>query len=64
MAMGPGVCLEYGGMKRYKGGSAHKATNAGKKSTNTPNVLLVIIALSLVCLFFSPYTLTELMSSM
>ena len=48
MAMGPGVCLEYGGMKRYKPGA--KRTRSNRSSGNngssyTPLLLAIIVVL-------------------
>jgi len=48
MAMGPGVCLEYGGMKRYKPGSKRTASNKrsnGSDNNLTPILLAVILVL-------------------
>merc|ERR1712003_202490 len=52
MAMGPGVCLEYGGMKRYvKGSKATKSIGAssgsgrGEESSLTPILFAIIIVL-------------------
>merc|ERR1739842_228858 len=52
MAMGPGVCLEYGGMKRYvKGSKATKSigtssgSGRGEESSFTPILFAIIIVL-------------------
>merc|ERR1712154_162307 len=48
MAMGPGVCLEYGGMKRYKAGNKAAKSNrrsGGGESNLTPILFAIIIVL-------------------
>merc|ERR1712154_671651 len=47
MAMGPGVCLEYGGMKRYKAGNKAAKSNrrSGEESNLTPILFAIIIVL-------------------
>lgn len=50
MAMGPGVCLEYGGMKRYKAGnkaakSNRRSGSGGGDSNLTPILFAIIIVL-------------------
>merc|ERR1739844_886707 len=52
MAMGPGVCLEYGGMKRYKAGAkrtksigASSGNGRGEESSLTPILFAIIIVL-------------------
>merc|ERR1712228_280468 len=51
MAMGPGVCLEYGGMKRYKPGSKRTASNKrsnGSDNNLTPILLAVILVVGFI----------------
>merc|ERR1739842_96567 len=51
MAMGPGVCLEYGGMKRYKAGS--KATKSNRfKAKNDSNLTPILLAIIVILVGF------------
>jgi len=42
MAMGPGVCLEYGGMRRYKPNSNKRNISKSSNSNHTFTILLLI----------------------
>jgi len=45
MAMGPGVCLEYGGLRRYeKGRSRSKSASSSQGSSNT-FLIVVLVAI-------------------
>jgi predicted naringenin-chalcone synthase len=59
MAMGPGVCLEYGGMRRYKPGRKSTTTQT-KSSAGDYTFLLLAIIMVLVGLIVGGYTLTDL----
>eukprot|EP01084_Bolivina_argentea_P098404 176853_1 len=62
MAMGPGVCLEYGGMKRYKPGMKKTASNrANRNDSNTAwtPILLAIIVI-LVAFILGGFTVDDL----
>eukprot|EP01083_Nonionella_stella_P028193 77630_1 len=60
MAMGPGVCLEYGGMKRYvKGNKVTKINNRKNDNGNLIPILLAIIVL-LVGFILGGYTVNDL----
>lgn len=50
MAMGPGVCLEYGGMKRYKAGN--KASKSNRKSGGESNLTPILLAIIVVLVGF------------
>jgi len=49
MAMGPGVCLEYGGLRRYqKGRSQTKSNSSNQGSNNTLVIILISIIIALI----------------
>jgi chalcone synthase len=48
MAMGPGVCLEYGGMKRYKPNSNRRKTSNTNSTSNLTFWLLIAIIVGLI----------------
>eukprot|EP00485_Elphidium_margaritaceum_P010888 CAMPEP_0202692084 /NCGR_PEP_ID=MMETSP1385-20130828/6553_1 /ASSEMBLY_ACC=CAM_ASM_000861 /TAXON_ID=933848 /ORGANISM="Elphidium margaritaceum" /LENGTH=445 /DNA_ID=CAMNT_0049347559 /DNA_START=104 /DNA_END=1441 /DNA_ORIENTATION=- len=61
MAMGPGVCLEYGGMRRYKAGSKAARSNratTGNGSDLTPLLLAIIVLL--IGFILGGYTVNDL----
>jgi len=60
MAMGPGVCLEYGGMKRYKAGAKRTASRASAQSSNNLTPLLMAIIVLLVAFIVGGYTVNDL----
>lgn len=60
MAMGPGVCLEYGGMKRYKAGAKKTATRAHADSGSNLTPLLMAIIVLLVAFIVGGYTVNDL----
>merc|ERR1712244_174172 len=59
MAMGPGVCLEYGGMKRYKKGSKRSKSNRNRANNNLTPILLAIIVV-LVGFILGGFTVNDL----
>merc|ERR1711870_66068 len=60
MAMGPGVCLEYGGMKRYKAGAKRTASRASAQSSNNLTPLLMAVIVLLVAFIVGGYTVNDL----
>jgi predicted naringenin-chalcone synthase len=58
MAMGPGVCLEYGGMRRYKPGRVEK--RAKKSSDGNYTYLLLGIIILLIAFIFGGFTVNDL----
>jgi len=63
MAMGPGVCLEYGGLKRYKpGNKANRPALAGKGSTTNLTPILLFVIVVLVAFIVGGYTVNDLTS--
>jgi len=60
MAMGPGVCLEYGGMKRYKAGAKRTASRAHSDSGSNLTPLLMAIIVLLVAFIVGGYTVNDL----
>jgi len=58
MAMGPGVCLEYGGMRRYKPGQTRSRTS--RQSGGNLTLLLVGIIIGLVAFILSGATFADL----
>merc|ERR1712004_293296 len=60
MAMGPGVCLEYGGMKRYKSGAKRTASRASAQSSNNLTPLLMAVIVLLVAFIVGGYTVNDL----
>jgi len=60
MAMGPGVCLEYGGMKRYKAGAKRTASRASAQSSSNLTPLLMAIIVLLVAFIVGGYTVNDL----
>jgi len=59
MAMGPGVCLEYGGMARYKPGRKSTTTQT-KSSGGDYTFLLLAIIIVLFAFIVGGYTLNDL----
>jgi len=61
MAMGPGVCLEYGGMKRYRQGAKRTVSRAHQKDggSNLVPLLMAVIVL-LVAFIVGGYTVNDL----
>ena len=60
MAMGPGVCLEYGGMKRYRAGAKRTASRAAADSGSNLTPLLMAIIVLLVAFIVGGYTVNDL----
>jgi predicted naringenin-chalcone synthase len=62
MAMGPGVCLEYGGMKRYKPGAKRTASFKAAQTGNGNNYvpLLLAIIMLLVAFIVGGFTVNDL----
>ena len=60
MAMGPGVCLEYGGMKRYKAGAKRTASRMVPQSSSNLTPLLMAIIVLLVAFIVGGYTVNDL----
>merc|ERR1712115_532773 len=60
MAMGPGVCLEYGGMKRYRAGAKRTASRATADSGSNLTPLLMSIIVLLVAFIVGGYTVNDL----
>ena len=53
MAMGPGVCLEYGGMTRYDPNKTKKSTAAKQGFNNNRNNSIVIILCAIIALLIA-----------
>ena len=60
MAMGPGVCLEYGGMTRYDPSKPRKSTQTRSDSGNGMVMLLLAIIAILVAFILSGKTVADL----
>ena len=61
MAMGPGVCLEYGGMRRYDPSRKRDDKKAGGGSDNTVLIIILLaIIVALVAMIFSGTTVADL----
>jgi len=49
MAMGPGVCLEYGGLKKYKkGNKAMKYNNNGNKDYSALLIIIIVVLIAFI----------------
>jgi chalcone synthase len=61
MAMGPGVCLEYGGLTRYDPNNNNYNTSS-RTSSNDSNMtpLLLVIIVALVAFIFSGFTVADI----
>merc|ERR1711997_1109631 len=59
MAMGPGVCLEYGGMKRYQQGAKRTQRATANTANNMVPLLMAVIVL-LVAFIVGGYTVNDL----
>jgi len=60
MAMGPGVCLEYGGMKRYRQGAKRTKRATGNSGTGNMVPLLMAVIVLLVAFIVGGYTVNDL----
>lgn len=61
MAMGPGVCLEYGGLRRYKPGSTVQVKQKVEDGSSYSSILLGIIG-ALLLFIVCGFTLGDLKS--
>jgi predicted naringenin-chalcone synthase len=62
MAMGPGVCLEYGGLRRYQRGRAQTRSSTQQSSNNTTLVIiLVAVIFALIAYIVSDGKLNNLL---
>ena len=61
MAMGPGVCLEYGGMTRYDPSKPRKAAGGSRNDGGNGMVMILLaIIVLLVAFIFSGKTVADL----
>jgi len=45
MAMGPGVCLEYGGLQRYQKGRSQLKTKSSNQGSNNSTLIIILISI-------------------
>jgi len=62
MAMGPGVCMEYGGLHRYdptKGSKTKSKTQTEQKGISTLTFFLFALVVALIAFIFSGYSIED-----